>query len=165
MEIIIMSNTNVLVITGYLESDAICRSPESTGNGETENIAVISLVVNKQLYETNGECVTTTSWVPVKMFGKVAKDASTLSKGNTITITGELAQDHWIDKFERKRNRLYVCCTSFEPSVSSQRADEGISNSQSGSKSESCTGARQKKRQSGNSSVPMVNSRPVGYRS
>ncbi|MFC1337405.1 MAG: single-stranded DNA-binding protein [gamma proteobacterium symbiont of Clathrolucina costata] len=108
-----MSNTNVVVLTGNLGDDVDHRvMPQS----ET-SVAEIRIAVNKHRPNQEGGFDTFTAWVPVKFFGNLADRAKEkLAKGAKVAITGELAEDTWVDKNSgQRRNKLYVVGSSFEP--------------------------------------------------
>jgi single stranded DNA-binding protein len=113
MEISEMSNTNVVVITGNLVADVDYRVYPQSGDG----IAEMSVAVNKHRFnQQTNQFDTFTTWVPVRMLGKLAERAvEKLSKGAKLTITGELAEDSWVDdSTQKQRSKLLVLGGSFE---------------------------------------------------
>lgn len=128
-----MSNTNIVVITGNLGDDVDYRVFPQSGDG----IAEFRIAVNKHRFnQQTNQFDTITAWVTVKMYGKLAERASEkLSKGAKVTITGELAEDTWVDDATQKpRSKLFVLGASFEflggGTKANQQNDRGSSSNQ-----------------------------------
>lgn len=113
MEINSMSNTNIVVVTGHLGDDVDFRVFPNTGNGVSE----FRIAVNKhRLNKHTDEFDTYTTWITIKVFGKLAERAKEkLFKGAKVTVTGELAEDSWDDRQTgQKRSKLYIIGNTLE---------------------------------------------------
>lgn len=108
-----MSNTNIVVLTGHLGAVPDYRVFPQSGNG----VATLRMAVNKHRRNAlTGEFDTVTTWVSIRLFGKLAERArEKLTKGDKVTITGELAEDTWVDRDSgQQRSWLYVVGTACE---------------------------------------------------
>ena len=107
-----MSDTNVVVVGGNLGDNVNYRVIPQSGKG----VAEIRVATNKHRLKPDGDFETSTSWVTVKFFGKIAdRVKDKLSKGDKVTITGELSEDRWTDKNSgQNRSKLYIVANSYE---------------------------------------------------
>jgi len=107
-----MSDTNVVVVGGNLGDDVSYRVIPQSGKG----VAEIRIATNKHRLKPDGGFDTSTSWVTVKFFGKIAdRVRDKLSKGDKVTITGELSEDRWVDKNSgQNRSKLFIVANSYE---------------------------------------------------
>jgi len=156
-----MSNTNVVVVTGNLGAEVEFRViPQS----ETA-VAEIRIAVNKHRPNPEAESGfdTITSWVTVKFYGKLAERAKAkLSIGVKVAITGELAEDTWVDKPTGKnRSKLYVVGNAFEPLARSARSSQSANNVDSQSQNDS-NHQRQRSQHQSDAGV-RSQSKPAGY--
>lgn len=115
-------STNVCTISGNAGADA--RSL-TTNNGTV--IAEFSLASTRYKLSSSGEKTSTTSWIPVKGFGRVAERiGSQVLKGVRVIVTGSLVEESWIDKQSgQKRSRLVLMADSFELIGGTKAADKG----------------------------------------
>jgi len=83
-----MNNLNTVTLQGRLTRNTELKKVNDWV------IASFSIAVN-QSRKINGEWTDETSFFDCKMFGKVEKLASYMTKGSFITVSGSLKQERW----------------------------------------------------------------------
>lgn len=101
-----MSNLNVnrVCLAGNLTRDPVMRK---TGGGVS--VTDISLAINEDYKNKEGELVKRTCFVEVVLWGRVAEAAqSHLHKGDGALVEGRLHYEQWETDKGEKRNRIRV---------------------------------------------------------
>ncbi len=106
------NNTNVVVVTGNLGCEVDFRVFPQSGSGVSE----FRVAISKYRPNDQGGFETYTTWVSVKMFGKLAERArDKLVKGAKVALTGELSEDSWEDtETGKRRSKLVIVANAFE---------------------------------------------------
>lgn len=106
-----MSSYNKVTLMGRLT-----RDPEIRFTAKGAAIASLSLAVNRQWTDANGEKKEEVSFIDCTAFGKQAKViAQYRKKGEELMLDGRLKLDTWEDKqTNQKRSKLGVIIESFQ---------------------------------------------------
>lgn len=105
-----MANFNKVIIVGNLT-----RDPELRVTPQGLQIAKLSLAVNRNYKNANGEDQEETTYVDVDAFGKPAEIISKyMGKGRAILVEGRLKTDSWTSQAGEKRSKLKVVLENFQ---------------------------------------------------
>lgn len=105
-----MANFNKVIIVGNLT-----RDPELRVTPQGLSIAKMSLAVNRNFRNANGEDQEETTFVDVDAFGKPAEIISKyMGKGRPILVEGRLKTDSWTNQAGEKRSKLKVVLENFQ---------------------------------------------------
>lgn len=121
-------STNVTTLSGNVGAE-----PKfvTTPNGTL--ICEFSLASNQYKLDHNAEKQVQTSWIPIKVFNKLAERVQRqVTKGTRLIVTGRLQEENWVDKqTNQKRSRLLVIAESLEliggAKVAAEKADSNVS--------------------------------------
>ncbi|MSR40504.1 MAG: single-stranded DNA-binding protein [Phycisphaerales bacterium] len=105
-----MPNLNKVMLMGNLTRDVELKT--TTGN---QNVASLSLAINRKFRTKEGEDREETTFVDCEAWGKTAEIlAKYLSKGKPVYIEGRLKLDSWEDKDGQKRSKMRVVIEEFQ---------------------------------------------------
>jgi single-strand DNA-binding protein len=105
-----MANYNKVLLMGNLT-----RDPELKRTSNDMAVAQVSIAVNRQYKDRNGEQVKETTFVDCEAWGRTAEVmAQYLSKGKPVFVEGRLKLDQWQDKDGNNRSKLKVVIEKFE---------------------------------------------------
>jgi single-strand DNA-binding protein len=105
-----MANYNKVLLMGNLT-----RDPELKRTSSDMAVAQVSIAVNRQYKDRNGEQVKETTFVDCEAWGRTAEVmAQYLSKGKPVFVEGRLKLDQWQDKDGNNRSKLKVVIEKFE---------------------------------------------------
>jgi single-strand DNA-binding protein len=105
-----MANYNKVILMGNLT-----RDPELKRTSNDMAVAQISIAVNRQYKDRNGEQVKETTYVDCEAWGRTAEVmAQYLSKGKPVFVEGRLKLDQWQDKDGNNRSKLKTVIEKFE---------------------------------------------------
>ncbi|MBT7658458.1 MAG: single-stranded DNA-binding protein, partial [Phycisphaerae bacterium] len=89
-----MANYNKVLLMGNLT-----RDPELKRTSSDMAVAQLSIAVNRQYKDRNGEQVKETTYVDCEAWGRTAEVMSQyLAKGKPVFVEGRLKLDQWQDK-------------------------------------------------------------------
>jgi single-strand DNA-binding protein len=87
----------------------LTRDPEVRFLPSGMQVTSLSIAVNRNFKDKNGEWREEASFFDVETFGKIAEKVGTqLSKGYQILIEGELRQDRWESPSGEKRSKVKI---------------------------------------------------------
>jgi single-strand DNA-binding protein len=87
----------------------LTRDPEVKFLPSGMQVTSLSIAVNRNFKDKDGEWREEASFFDVETFGKIAERAGTqLSKGYQILIEGELKQDRWESPSGEKRSKVKI---------------------------------------------------------
>ena len=93
----------------------LTRDPELKRTSSDMAVAQVSIAVNRQYKDRNGEQVKETTFVDCEAWGRTAEVmAQYLSKGKSVFVEGRLKLDQWQDKDGNNRSKLKVVIEKFE---------------------------------------------------
>jgi len=93
----------------------LTRDPELKRTSSDMAVAQVSIAVNRQYKDRNGEQVKETTFVDCEAWGRTAEVmAQYLSKGKPVFVEGRLKLDQWQDKDGNNRSKLKVVIEKFE---------------------------------------------------
>ncbi len=93
----------------------LTRDPELKRTSNDMAVAQISIAVNRQYKDRNGEQVKETTYVDCEAWGRTAEVmAQYLSKGKPVFVEGRLKLDQWQDKDGNNRSKLKTVIEKFE---------------------------------------------------
>ncbi len=105
-----MANYNKVILMGNLT-----RDPELKRTSNDMAVTQISIAVNRQYKDKNGEQVKETTYVDCEAWGRTAEVmAQYLSKGKPVFVEGRLKLDQWQDKDGNNRSKLKMVIEKFE---------------------------------------------------
>ena len=105
-----MPNLNKVMLMGNLTRDVELKT--TTGN---QNVATLSLAINRKYRTKEGEDREDTTFVDCEAWGQTAEVlAKYLSKGKPVYIEGRLKLDSWEDKDGQKRSKMRVVIEEFQ---------------------------------------------------
>ncbi len=121
-----MANFNKVILVGNLT-----RDPELRVTPQGMSICKLSLAVNRNYRNANGEDQEETTYVDVDAFGKPAEIISKyMGKGRALLVEGRLKTDSWTSQAGEKRSKLKVVLENFQ--FMGGRSDEGADSGRSG---------------------------------
>jgi single-strand DNA-binding protein len=87
----------------------LTRDPEVRFLSGGMQVTSLSIAVNRNFKDKNGEWREEVSFFDVETFGKIAEKVGTqLSKGYQVIIEGELRQDRWESPSGEKRSKVKI---------------------------------------------------------
>ncbi|MBT5408863.1 MAG: single-stranded DNA-binding protein [Phycisphaerae bacterium] len=105
-----MANYNKVLLMGNLT-----RDPELKRTSSDMAVAQLSIAVNRQYKDRNGEQVKETTYVDCEAWGRTAEVMSQyLGKGKPVFVEGRLKLDQWQDKEGNNRSKLKMVVEKFE---------------------------------------------------
>ena len=105
-----MANYNKVLLMGNLT-----RDPELKRTSSDMAVAQLSIAVNRQYKDRNGEQVKETTYVDCEAWGRTAEVMSQyLGKGKPVFVEGRLKLDQWQDKDGNNRSKLKMVVEKFE---------------------------------------------------
>jgi|TARA_B100000959_G_C14899299_1_gene590172 single-strand DNA-binding protein len=105
-----MANYNKVLLMGNLT-----RDPELKRTSSDMAVAQLSIAVNRQYKDRNGEQVKETTYVDCEAWGRTAEVMSQyLAKGKPVFVEGRLKLDQWQDKEGNNRSKLKMVIEKFE---------------------------------------------------
>jgi single-strand DNA-binding protein len=114
---------NNLIITGNLGKD-----PELKFTPDSKAVANFSLAVGQRLKVDGVWIDGPTMWLQVKLFGAQAERAvDRLRKGDTVTISGRLAESHWMTKEGGPASSLEIYVLDFNKVERMAKAEQDLS--------------------------------------
>jgi len=104
-----MSVQNNISLIGNVGGD-----PKTITTQSGTVITEFRLATNEYYRDKEGNKQTKTEWHKVKAFGKLAEIFQQhLKSGSKIAVSGKMAYNKWVDKFEQKRNTAEVIVSEF----------------------------------------------------
>lgn len=113
-----MLNINRYACTGRLTRDA-----EAHAGGQ---VVRLPIAVSNRYQDKSGEWKDDTAFLDVKVFGKAAERAGSLTKGQPVYVEGSIKQESW-EKDGQKHSKLVVNASIVKPFEVPQRAGSGDS--------------------------------------
>ncbi|EAH5595103.1 single-stranded DNA-binding protein [Campylobacter coli] len=118
-----MNNVNLI---GYLGKDFEIGTTNS-GRVYAKN----SLAITKRWKNERGNEESSTTWIPIVLFGKSAESASThIKKGSQFACSGELSSNQYQDEDGNTRTMLTVIVSKFYWLGKKDKDDNGTQNPQ-----------------------------------
>lgn len=93
----------------------LTRDPELRTVGNDRQVASLTVAVDEQWRDKNGEQQEQVAFINVSAWGKTAEIIGQyLSKGSRVFIEGRIKQDNWEDKDGNKRSKLFIMADSVQ---------------------------------------------------